>query len=535
MFCKNCGKEIKVDVKFCNNCGQEIKVSRIPVLFSGFLAWIKKYRKMLLIIFSIIIVIVIINNLSLSGSNDSSNINETEDPVQAVVNVVCDSEGGGSGTIFEENGVIITNNHVLSGSNSCFITLPDTNGFPAKIYRAKPITVPELSEKYDIAILVVNGSFTDKDGKTWGDFPSNFPSFSSPDKCSNIYPKLGDKITIYGYPVTSGGINLTITDGIISSFSDDGFILTSAKIDSGNSGGLAIDQNGCFVGIPSAIAEGNYQNLGVIIPREIVLDFFSEAEPSLSQIDFFTIEQDNFIDSSNMMVCDFGLIESDVSGRCISLDQYCKEKNGTHWVQNAYDNTCECAQGYSYSTWSNDCVSYSTLCSENYINSIWDGSYCDCPNGYTWNFTQTACISNNAGCAEKWPNTYFSGFDSDGKKICDCIAGYSWNPTKNFCRSHNETCKLTYGSNSVWSGDVDYNGSPLCSCIIGSGWNDTKDSCIPNSNLPRCTADSWSCTDWSQCPEDNGLQQNQWRTCSKIYNCERGFEPETGKLCPPPK
>ena len=197
---------------------------------------------------------------------------------QSVVNILCDDGSGGSGTIISEDGLVLTNNHVIAKASICAVTLPDpTTGAPVSIYESEPFIVPHLSSKYDIAMLSINSSYTDSDGKTWGDYPTTFPAFNPPD-CSSSTAQLGDAITIYGYPVTSGGYNLTITEGIISSFSDEGNILTSAKIDSGNSGGLATDSNGCFIGIPSAVIKGKYQNLGVIIPIDIINQFINESK-----------------------------------------------------------------------------------------------------------------------------------------------------------------------------------------------------------------------------------------------------------------
>lgn len=201
--------------------------------------------------------------------------------LKSVVNIVCDDGSGGSGTIFSKDGLVLTNNHVIARAKSCAITLPDpTSGVPIYIYEAKPIIVPDLSEQYDIAMLEIDNSYTDSDGKTWGDYPTSFPAYARLDSCDNSDLQLGDSIKIYGYPVTSGGYNLTVTEGIISSFSDDGNILTSAKIDSGNSGGFAIDQNGCFLGIPSAVIEGKYQNLGVIISTSIIKEFVNQIPES---------------------------------------------------------------------------------------------------------------------------------------------------------------------------------------------------------------------------------------------------------------
>jgi len=243
--------------------------------------WIKHNKKWIIIclIFFLIvstaaIYFVFFNSNKSSSSYDQNNI------LSSVVNIFCDNENGGSGTIMLKDGSIVTNNHVISGSKLCLVTVPDSNtGAPAEIYEAEPLVVPELSEQYDIAMLSVTSAYKDSDGKVWGVYPRTFSTFLNSEDCKNKTPKLGDDVRIYGYPVTSGGYNLTITDGVISSFSGDGNILTSAKIDSGNSGGLAVDQDNCLLGIPSAVLTGNYENLGVIIPVNIISEFFNKASP----------------------------------------------------------------------------------------------------------------------------------------------------------------------------------------------------------------------------------------------------------------
>lgn len=232
---------------------------------------------------------------SVSSNNSSTevqNVNKNQQEslgnnLSSVVDIYCNNNNGGSGTIFLKDGTILTNYHVIANSSYCLVTLPNpTTGVPISIYKATPEIVPILSKQYDLAVLIINSAYTDNDGKTWGDYPTTFPTYVKPESCTNFTPKLGEAIRIYGYPVTSGGYNLTITDGIISSFADDKNILTSAKVDSGNSGGLALNQNGCMVGIPSAVLTGNYQNLGVIIPNSVIIDFIdksaSETYPSPS-------------------------------------------------------------------------------------------------------------------------------------------------------------------------------------------------------------------------------------------------------------
>lgn len=316
MFCRNCGHTLKPTDKFCQSCGESSKVASAKVIpaktpiadnnviptsanqYFGVDSFNSKTKLALAIIAVVSILglvgyIIYQNNLDQKQATKDAfekNLQDLENEaieaqklsnLKAVVNIVCDNGNGGSGTIISKEGLVLTNHHVVSGASTCAVTLPDTTtGTPISIYTSKPIIVPKLSEQYDIAMLNINDSFTDDDGKTWGDYPTNFPSYIRPDICDSITRKLGDPIKVYGYPVTSGGSNLTVTEGIISSFADDGSILTSAKIDSGNSGGFAVDTNGCNVGIPTAVIQGQYQNFGVIISGGIIVDFLDEVPKS---------------------------------------------------------------------------------------------------------------------------------------------------------------------------------------------------------------------------------------------------------------
>jgi S1-C subfamily serine protease len=295
MFCKNCGQIIDVNNKFCKNCGQEIKIGRFSIFKARLGQWFKEHLKGIIIIIGVIIVVAI---GSMSSENTSSPTTTQNVPAEqpsykrvltqeeisaSVVNILCSNLAGtetmgGSGIIIAEDGGILTNHHVISEAAICLVTLPNPkSGAPNEIYTANPVTIPELSEQYDLAFLGITGAFIDDYGVSHGTFPKTFKSFDDSSFCSDYVPKLGEEIKIYGYPVTSGGYNLTITEGVISSFSDEGLILTSAKVDSGNSGGLAANKDGCFVGIPSAVKTGEYQNLGVLIPGSIIVEFSNQV------------------------------------------------------------------------------------------------------------------------------------------------------------------------------------------------------------------------------------------------------------------
>lgn len=302
MYCKHCGKETKDENKFCNYCGQklideittqktEIKDREIKISFGK-----SFFLKIILVIIGIVILYIIFAETPFSFLTKKHSINQ-DLIVSSVVNIVCESQtsrelSGGSGTIINPDGLIITNTHIipqdeenlLTPEEGCLVILPDQySGEPKEIYWAEPIVYPILSEEYDLAYLQIYDVFVDENNEVYGTYPKEFKTiFSEEDEYDKIcisssIVKLGDPIRIYGYPLTSGGLHLTITEGVISSLPEYGLILTSAKVDEGNSGGLAIDKKGCMVGIPSAISEGTYQNLGVIISTDLILDFSDEV------------------------------------------------------------------------------------------------------------------------------------------------------------------------------------------------------------------------------------------------------------------
>lgn len=289
MYCHKCGKENTEDVIFCIFCGQKIDEPEAPVnnLIPENTKNKFNYIPLIIVVLLILAAIVVFypaninNDINTNSDNSfSSTSSEKEvDNTKSVVQIICDNASG-SGTMIEESGLIITNHHVVEDEDeeACIVTIPDTvTGEPTEIYKTRTIIYPKLSSLYDIAILEINGVYKDKDGKEWGTYPNSFASFEKPKSCSDNPLKLGERIKVYGYPSTSHNYNLTVTEGIISNFDDDGYILTSAKIDSGNSGGLAINEEGCMIGIPTEIWGGDYQNLGAIIPYNYIVEFIEEV------------------------------------------------------------------------------------------------------------------------------------------------------------------------------------------------------------------------------------------------------------------
>ena len=298
MYCKNCGTNVKTGSKFCQNCGQEVKIGRFTILRTRFFDWLKEHKKGLLIFAGVVLVFVIISAYEDSSTNQTTTnypaVQTTSynqnNIVTSVVNILCpstqsdDESSGGSGTIISEDGLILTNSHIIPQDKKyihvdevgCLVVLPDpTTGQPDGIYLAHPIVLPGISDNYDLAYMNIYAAYYDTDtGEYKGTYPRKFPFVDTATQCT---AKLGEPIRIFGYPALSGGYSLTITDGVFSSFPGDGLIVTSAKISHGNSGGLAVDKNGCMVGVPSMVSSDESESLGVIYSMDLVRQFDDEV------------------------------------------------------------------------------------------------------------------------------------------------------------------------------------------------------------------------------------------------------------------
>ena len=138
----------------------------------------------------------------------------------------------GSGFIVGSGKYVVTNHHVIDGAKKIAVR----NGI-GKVTNAK---VAAVSKDYDLAILELEKPYSKKYSINGKDFVS---------------PQAGDDVISIGYP----GIGITfeqptITQGIISKVFDDkmGIFLTTAAINSGNSGGPIFNLNGKLVGVSFA-------------------------------------------------------------------------------------------------------------------------------------------------------------------------------------------------------------------------------------------------------------------------------------------
>ncbi len=164
----------------------------------------------------------------------------------------------GSGVIVDDNGYVLTNNHLIKGASEIQVVLGDGRNLPARIVGSDPET--------DIAVLQAAG----------GKLPVASLGVSSE-------LQVGDVVMAIGNPF---GVGQTVTMGIVSAtgrnvlgITDfENFIQTDAAINPGNSGGALINAIGQVVGINTAIFtnSGGSHGIGFAIPIQLAEEVMTQ-------------------------------------------------------------------------------------------------------------------------------------------------------------------------------------------------------------------------------------------------------------------
>ena len=174
------------------------------------------------------------------------------------------SSGLGSGIVFDSNGDIVTNNHVIGGDTGSFTVTAGAHSYGAKLVGR---FAPD-----DLAVVRVSGAHLT---------PAAFADSSA--------LEVGDVAIAIGNPL---GLRSSVTDGIVSAFRQgvsEGngvalplMIQTSAAINPGNSGGALADLEGRVIGIPTLAATdpelggSAAPGIGFAIPSNLVKDIATQ-------------------------------------------------------------------------------------------------------------------------------------------------------------------------------------------------------------------------------------------------------------------
>lgn len=179
----------------------------------------------------------------------------------------------GTGTITSPDGLIITNAHVVENADTIRVgILDDVNDPPAYRYLGE---VVYRDEDVDVALIAIR---SDLDGHPVRAADLDLPFISATLDADAVFR--GDPVYIFGYPgigndflvVTAGSI-VSVENGDVQGQRLPVWYRTDAEIAPGSSGGLVVNGNGEFVGIPTFVeAEGlTGGRLGGIRPVQVAL------------------------------------------------------------------------------------------------------------------------------------------------------------------------------------------------------------------------------------------------------------------------
>jgi S1-C subfamily serine protease len=232
-----------------------------------------------------------LNNINTSSSpntNVSADLNTLGDTIKTIVkiyNISNSSTVSGTGTLIDNQGHILTNKHVIEESNSyyspsssilaiCLTVSIDEK--PKCSYTAEIVAIGDGD--IDLAILKIDKKLNYTSGKfstsTLGSNDLNSLKYKNILLESNTKAELKSPVNVIGYPGV-GGDSISLTQGIYSGNIDQTYFKTDAKVNSGNSGGAAFDNNNRFLGVPTAVS-GGQGNIGYIIKAQVVIDFIKQ-------------------------------------------------------------------------------------------------------------------------------------------------------------------------------------------------------------------------------------------------------------------
>jgi S1-C subfamily serine protease len=169
--------------------------------------------------------------------------------------------GAGTGVIISEDGLILTNNHVIESADSITVRLFDGRELPADLVGSSPAD--------DVALVHIR--------EVSGLTPAELGE-SSELVVGDEVVAIGNALDLEGTPTVTRGIVSALNRSIdAGSESLDNLIQTDAAINPGNSGGPLVNADGQVVGINTAIIDGA-QNLGFAIAIDPIKPLIEDIE-----------------------------------------------------------------------------------------------------------------------------------------------------------------------------------------------------------------------------------------------------------------
>ncbi len=168
------------------------------------------------------------------------------------------SEGVGSGVIYDANGWILTNKHVVNGATKITVELKDGRTFDGRIYGTDTFS--------DLAIVKIDAT----------GLPAAALGKSDELKVGQLVIAIGSPLGTYSFSVTSGIVSAKGRELTEGTARITNLIQTDAAINPGNSGGPLVDAAGHVVGINTAVATDS-SGIGFAIPIDIARPIMNQA------------------------------------------------------------------------------------------------------------------------------------------------------------------------------------------------------------------------------------------------------------------
>lgn len=235
-------------------------------------------KRMLMIAFALSMIAVVasaqeLDSVRLLDREEQANVNVFQQSSPSVVNIATQKaivaqmgevklnigrlpNGTGSGFLWDKEGHIVTNYHVVEGSDFVRVKLANGTEWEAEVLGQAP--------EFDIAVLKI-------------DAPSATLRPLAVGRSDNL--QVGQKVYAIGNPF---GLDQTLTTGIVSGLGREidsqseglirGVIQTDAAINPGNSGGPLLDSHGRLIGVNTAIISrsGSSAGIGFAVPVNTV-------------------------------------------------------------------------------------------------------------------------------------------------------------------------------------------------------------------------------------------------------------------------
>ncbi len=171
-------------------------------------------------------------------------------------------DGLGSGFVWDANGDIVTNNHVVAGAVRLAVTFADGTTVPAQVVGTDPGS--------DLAVVKVSAAASELHPVTLAD--SN--QLKVGQTAIAIGNPFGQQNKMTTGTVSGLGQSLPVSDGTFygSTYIIPDLVQTDAPINPGNSGGVLLDDQGRVIGVTNAIESrsGTWAGIGFAIPSDTV-------------------------------------------------------------------------------------------------------------------------------------------------------------------------------------------------------------------------------------------------------------------------